>query len=201
MRERIVAAMPLISLALFLTSGLVWERWGLGVSFFLLIPLSTLILTKKPLKKLNQLMPLIALTLFLWLWLGFDLAHPGWVVFLLIPLANIVLNPRADARTAVTFLVSVAYVVLGLTIDGFWHPGWLIFFLIPIVNIIFFPTKKSKYRRGGRYFHHALAEFMSDVSGYSAPFRDGEGTREAYEGEKDTVDDDGETVDVKVDIR
>ncbi|GEM_PF-569463 len=197
MKERIVAAMPLISLALFLTSGFVWDRWGLGVSFFLLIPLSTLILFRNPLMRLNQLMPLISLTLFLWIWLGFSRPHPGWVVFLLIPLSNIVLSPHIDARTVVTFLMTVLYVVLGIAIEGFWHPGWLILFLIPIVNIIFFPSKRGRYRRGGRYFYNAVGEFISDLAGFSGPFRDGEETHETMHKEAYTEQEEEDDIDTE----
>ncbi len=143
MRQRIVATMPLIALTLMLFSGFVLEDWLLGVTFWLLVPLSWLLLGKNFRRRLNQSMPLIALALFLWLALGFNLAHPGWVVFFLIPLSDIILNGKVDARKLVVLVVTISYLVLGFTVEGFWHPGWLIFLLIPIINNLFFPNRNN----------------------------------------------------------
>ncbi|TVP94139.1 MAG: hypothetical protein EA374_07795 [Acholeplasmatales bacterium] len=143
MRQRIVATMPLIALTLMLFSGFVLENWLLGVTFWLLVPLSWLLLGKHFRRRLNQSMPLIALALFLWLALGFDMAHPGWVVFFLIPVSDVILNGKIDARKLVVLVVTIAYLVLGFTVESFWHPGWLIFLLIPIINNLFFPNRSN----------------------------------------------------------
>jgi len=141
MKKRLLAAMPMISLFLFLGAGLFLENWQLGWTFFLLIPLSWVLLTGKPLKRLNESMPLICLVVFLWLGFGFDLWHPGWMVFLLIPLVNLMVERKLDARKIVGILVTAAYIAIGLLFDDMWHPTWIMFLLIPIINTIFFPQK------------------------------------------------------------
>lgn len=145
MRERLVAATPLISLLLFLFSGFVLDSWGMGLSFFLLIPLSLILLTQHYLQRLNQMMPLIALLVFLWLHFGADLAHPGWVVFFAIPISDTVIGGKINAKKFVTLSITLGYIVLGFLIEGFWHPGWLIFLLIPIINILFFPSQTMRF--------------------------------------------------------
>ncbi len=207
MKERVFFAMPLISLALFFTSGLVWERWGLGVSFFLLIPLSTLLLSKNPLRRVEQFMPLIALMLFLWIWLGLDRPHPGWVVFLLIPLSHIFFNKRLDPRSLVAFGVTALYVVLGIALEGFWHPGWLIFFLVPIVNTIFFPAhhgfkgKAGHIPRGRRIFDVTVGEFLQGFSGLGGPFRHDDAAKKPRKGDKADEEGDDEKITVDVEIK
>ncbi len=162
MKERLVAAMPLISLLLFLFSGLVLDNWSLGISFFLLIPISAILLSRQVFKRLNQMMPLIALIVFLWLWLGFDLAHPGWVVFFLIPLSNILYSHKVDMRSLVTLIVTIAYIVLGIVLDDFWHPGWIMLLLIPIINTIFFPKQHIHIRRSGEFFRSTFSDIVDE---------------------------------------
>ncbi len=160
MRQRIIAAMPMISLLLFLTSGFVLNEWFLGLTAFLLIPLSTLLLSRNFKKRLNQFMPLIALAIFLWLALRLNMAHPGWVVFLLIPLSNILLEGHIDGRQFITLSVTIAYVVLGLILDNFWHPGWLMLLLIPIFHTLFFPSKTAEF------FHDSKDGFKKTINEY-----------------------------------
>ncbi len=161
MKQRIIAAMPLISLLLFLASGFVLENWLLGVTFFFLIPLSTLLLAEKPLRRLAQSMPLVSLLLFLWLAWGFDLAHPGWVVFFLIPLSDLLFNGRLNLRRILTITVTVVYVVIGVLFD-LWHPGWLIFLLIPILNILFFPHQ-NPFKVNAKTFKKRFTDYVEIV--------------------------------------
>lgn len=142
MKKRILAAVPMISLLAFLIAGLYYENWSLGWTFFLLIPLSWILLTGNPLKKISESMPFIALLIFLWLGFGFNLWHPGWVVFLLVPLSNMILERRLRARKVVGILVIGAYIAYGLIIKE-WHPGWIMLLLIPIINTIFFPQSHA----------------------------------------------------------
>jgi len=157
MKRRILAAVPMISLLAFLISGLYLENWSLGWTFFLLIPLSWILLTGKPLKKISESMPFIALLVFLWLGFGFGFWHPGWLVFLLVPLTNMMVERRIQARKIVSILIIGGYIAYGLITDA-WHPGWIMLLLIPIVNTIFFPqsnayvsfnsdTIKSKFKK------------------------------------------------------
>ncbi|HRX45020.1 MAG TPA: hypothetical protein P5091_03160, partial [Acholeplasmataceae bacterium] len=98
MKKRIIAAMPLISLMLFLFFGLYDGNWSLGASFFFLIPISWVLLSKKPLKRLSDIMPLVALAVFLWIGFGFKIWHPTWLIFLAVPLVNLIVEKRIDAR-------------------------------------------------------------------------------------------------------
>ncbi len=161
MRERIVAATPLISMFMFLFSGFVLDSWVMGMTFFLLIPLSWILLSRNFKRRINQMMPLIALLVFLWLHFGFDMAHPGWVVFFAIPISDMVLNGKLDAKKLVTLSITIGYIVLGLTLDDFWHPGWLMFLLIPIINTLFFPGQSIKiYTQGSKTFRSSFFEFV-----------------------------------------
>ncbi len=136
MRRRIIAVTPLVSLLLFLVAGLYLENWPLGWTFFLLIPLSLILLNRHPLKKLPEMMPFISLLVFLWLGFGFDLWHPGWLVFLSIPLVTMIIERKISPRKLVALLVAAAYVTYGLLMHE-WHPTWIVFLLIPIINTIF----------------------------------------------------------------
>ncbi|MCF7930078.1 MAG: hypothetical protein K9L02_01040 [Acholeplasmataceae bacterium] len=141
-KRRIIAVMPLISLLLFLGAGLYLENWSLGWTFFLLIPISWILLTGKPFKKLSEIMPMVSLILFLWLGFGFDLWHPGWMVFLLVPIVNLIVEKKINARKLVGIIVTGSYIAIGLITDE-WHPTWIMFLLIPIINTIFFPQKNA----------------------------------------------------------
>ncbi|MFU8792928.1 MAG: hypothetical protein ACNA7K_02795 [Acholeplasmataceae bacterium] len=142
MKRRLLAATPMISIFLFLGAGLVYDNWRIAWTFFLLIPLSVMLLTGNPIKRLSEAMPLIALTIFLWLGFGWDLWNPGWAVFLLIPLFNFIAKGRLEPRKMVSFLVTISFIVIGLT-TGSWHPTWIIFLLIPIINTLFFPEPNA----------------------------------------------------------
>ena len=145
MRRRVLAATPMISLFLFLLSGLYFKNWQLGLTFFLLIPISTILLTGRFKRRINEVMPLLCLTIFLILGLGFKLWNPGWVVFLLIPLTTFIMDGRLEPRKIVSFTVTMAFIGIGLG-TGKWHPTWIIFLLIPIINTIFFPEKHAYIR-------------------------------------------------------
>ena len=162
MRQRLAVTMPLIALFLFLFSGFVLENWLLGLTAFLLIPLSSILLSKHWVRRINQLMPLIALIIFLWLAFGLDMAHPGWLVFFLIPLSDIVLSRRIDGRKFVTMAITITYVALGILLDDFWHPGWLIFLLIPIINGLFFPNRNQLIYMNKADFRSRVKSFVYD---------------------------------------
>ncbi len=162
MRQRIAVTMPLIALTLFLFSGFVLENWLLGLTAFLLIPLSSILLSRNWLRRIHQLMPLIALILFLWLAFGLDMAHPGWVVFFLIPLSDILLSRKIDGRKFVTLAITISYIALGLTLNDFWHPGWLMFLLIPIINNLFFPNRNQVFFMNKEDIKVRVKRFVND---------------------------------------
>jgi hypothetical protein len=152
MKRRILAATPMIAIFLFLLSGLYFKNWRLGWVFFLLIPISAMLLTGQFRKRLSEATPLIALTVFLVLGFGYDLWNPGWVVFLAIPLVNFIYEGRLEPRKLVSFTITMAFIGIGLG-TGKWHPTWIIFLLIPIVNTIFFPQKNVWMRFGNDMKH------------------------------------------------
>ncbi len=161
MRERIIAAMPLISLMMFLFSGFVLESWLMGVSFFLLMPLSWILLSSRWMHRLTQMMPLISLMVFLWLAFGADLAHIAWVVFFAIPISDLLVHRNLRPKRMVTLGITFGYIVLGVVLDGFWHPGWLMFLLIPIINILFFPEASFKqFSSDSRYYKSKVFEYV-----------------------------------------
>lgn len=163
MKNRIIQAVPLIAIMGFLTAGLYLENWRLGWSFFILIPLSWLFLSKNVLKRIQDVMPLVALIIFLFLGFGFEWWHPGWLVFMLIPITNMIVEKRITPRKLVTVAVVSVYVVLSLILDQ-WHPTWIVLFLIPIINKIFFPYHviASKHSKGNweenvkKFFHDKI---------------------------------------------
>lgn len=161
MRRRIIAVTPLISLLLFLFSGMYLENWSLGWTFFLLIPISLILFNRNPLKRLPEMMPLITLVAFLWLGFGFDLWHPGWVVFLLIPLVDMIVERKFYARKIVAVVVTGAYIAIGLT-TGKWSPTWIMFLLIPIINTLFFPRSHSFISFSGSDFKSKVRNIIID---------------------------------------
>ncbi|AUD63187.1 hypothetical protein BK010_06140 [Tenericutes bacterium MO-XQ] len=161
MRKRIVAAMPMIALALFLFSGLYLENWKLGWVFFLLIPLSWILFSNHIFKRLNDAAPVLALFIFLILGFGFDLWHPGWVVFLLVPVFNMIVERKITPRKLVNVIVIGGFIGLSLYLDE-WHPTWLILFLIPIINTIFFPYDNFKFKNKENNWEDRIKKFVND---------------------------------------
>jgi hypothetical protein len=143
MKKRILEVTPLISLLLFLFATFYLENSSIAWTFFLLIPLSWILLTGNLKKKIQESMPLITLIIFLWLGFGFDLWHPGWLIFLLVPIVNTIIEKRLTARKLVTYGVTAAYILLSIFVVKAWHPTWIIFLLIPIINTLFFPQKNA----------------------------------------------------------
>lgn len=162
MKKRVLAVMPLVSLFIFLAVGLYLEKWLLGATAFLLIPLSVMLLTGNPWKRLSESMPLIALTVFLILGFGFDAWNPGWVVFFSIPLVNMITEGRLRPRKLVGIAIAIIYVLLGLFTELGWHPTWLIFLLIPIINTLFFPQRFAYMHINGQTLKEKFKSIIID---------------------------------------
>jgi len=162
MKKRVLAVMPMVSLFIFLVVGLYLDKWLLGATAFLLIPLSVILLTGNPWKRLSESMPLIALTVFLVLGFGFNAWNPGWVVFLSIPLVNMLMEGRLQPRKLVGIGIAVIYVLLGLFTNLGWHPTWLIFLLIPIINTLFFPQKFAYMNINGQTIKDKFKKIIID---------------------------------------
>jgi hypothetical protein len=143
MRRRILEVTPLISLLLFLFATFYLKNIALGWTFFLLMPLSWILLTGNIGKKIQESMPFIALLIFLWLGFGFQAWNPGWLIFLSVPLVNTIMEKRITPRKMVTYAVTALYILLSIFIVKEWHPTWIIFLLIPIINTLFFPQKNA----------------------------------------------------------
>ena len=141
MKQRIVKAMPLISLTLFLGSGLFWEDWLLGLSFFLLVPISWMIYSKHPMRRFNDLVIPITLLVYIWLGAGFGWWGYAWVVFFLIPLSGWFVERKLSPRRIVSASVVALFVTLGFLTEE-WNKVWIVLLLIPIVNTIFFPVER-----------------------------------------------------------
>ena len=148
MKKRLLTAMPLISLLLFLWACLFLDYIELGITFLFLIPLSAILLTGNFFKKLSEIMPFVSLLIFLWVGFSTEVWHPTWLVFLLIPLTNILVERKLDARKMTGIAITVTYITLGILYD-YWHPHWIMFLLIPIINTLFFPKKHAyiEFRR------------------------------------------------------
>jgi len=189
MKQRVIAATPLISIFLFLVSGFVLENWWLGATFFLLNPLSWVLFTGDTKRRINQSMPFITLLIFLWLAFGFDLAHPGWVVFFAIPISDTILNGKYNMRKLVTLSATVAFLLLGFLGD-YWHPGWLVFLLIPIVNTLFFPNKNSFIFINKTEFKSHIHDFVDDMTGSN--FSKRKTNKKDSDDDEEIIDVDGE---------
>ena len=143
MRRRILEVTPLISLLLFLFATFYLQNPSLGWTFFLLIPLSWILLTGNIKRKIQESMPFIALMVFLWLGFGLKAWNPGWLVFLSVPLVNTIIEKKVTARKLVMYTITALYIVLSLFVVKEWHPTWIIFLMIPIINTLFFPQKNA----------------------------------------------------------
>jgi hypothetical protein len=143
MKQRIIAAMPLISLTLFLGVGIFYQEWEKAAGFFLLIPLSWIVFSKHPLRRLSDFMIIIALGVFLWIGITFEVWHPTWLVFLSIPLVDVIADKKLTPRRLVFIAILGVYILLGVLFDE-WNRAWIVLFFIPIINTIFFPNKTFK---------------------------------------------------------
>ena len=86
LRNKIIAATPLVCLFAFLLIGFLWDKWHPGWMVFLLIPVMPYLVGKR---KIRLSIPLIAVIIYLILGFGWNLWHPGWLIFLLVPVFEI----------------------------------------------------------------------------------------------------------------
>ncbi|HHU28709.1 TPA: hypothetical protein GXZ54_06070 [bacterium] len=144
LRNRIIAATPLISIFIFLLIGYFGGEWGLkspwllGCCAFLLIPINSTLLTKNWKRRLKHVIFLLSLLVFLILGIQFNLWHPGWVVFLSVFLYDIFARRKIDLSVLSTVTIIVLYLVIGF-VSGEWNRAWIIILLIPIINILLGP--------------------------------------------------------------
>ncbi len=90
-RKKIIKAMPLLSVIIFLGLGYGLNAWHPGWLVFLLIPISGILFTPYKKRRISALSPFIAVIIFIlvgtYIEGGF---YYSWFVFLLIPLAGII---------------------------------------------------------------------------------------------------------------
>lgn len=144
LKNRIIAATPLIALFIFLLAGYFGEEWGLkspwllGAVAFLLIPINSVLLTSKWKKHLKSVVFFISLAIFLVLGIQFSSWHPGWVVLLSVFVYDVIAIRKIDLNLITTVGIILAYIIIGI-VSGQWDKAWIIILLIPIINIILGP--------------------------------------------------------------
>jgi len=93
-QKRVVAAMPLIALVIYLFIGFQFNLWHPGWVVFVLVPLTPFLVG---LKQIRITFPLVVLVIYFILG-AFGFWHPGWLVFLLILIQNILFPPKSISK-------------------------------------------------------------------------------------------------------
>ena len=93
LKNKIIAATPLLCLFAFLALGFFFGKWHPGWLVFLLIPVMPYLLGKK---KLRFSIPLIITIVYFILGFGWHLWHPAWIIFILIPVFEIFFGPSKN---------------------------------------------------------------------------------------------------------
>lgn len=92
-RERIIAATPLMCLIVYLLVGFVWNIWHPTWAIFFLVPAMPFLLGKKNILKLITY-PVLCIAVFVTLGVLYGWWHPAWLVFLTIPVYYILFPKR-----------------------------------------------------------------------------------------------------------
>jgi hypothetical protein len=87
-KRNITKAVFLVSVIFFFLIGELYNAYSVSWLFFLLVPIVTALLIKRP-RKLTPVMPFIAVIAFVLLGTYLDVWHIAWLVFLLIPITAI----------------------------------------------------------------------------------------------------------------
>lgn len=82
MRNRIIAATPMICLIVYLCLGFIGGLWHPGWVVFFLIPMVPALLGQSGIKACYSL---ICLGVYLFIGFMYSWWHPGWIIFLTIP--------------------------------------------------------------------------------------------------------------------
>lgn len=85
-KNKIIAATPMISLIVFLVLGCVFDKWHPGWIVFFAIPIVPVLLNVTGFKGLYPICVVIAYLVMGFIW---DLWHPGWIIYLTIPVVDI----------------------------------------------------------------------------------------------------------------
>ena len=92
-RNRIVAATPLMCLIVYLFVGFYWNIWHPTWTIFFMIPAMPILLG---LQKIKINYPTFCLIAYILLGIFVDLWHPGWLIFFTIPVFYILFPVRKE---------------------------------------------------------------------------------------------------------
>src|SRR5690554_1228065 len=143
-RNKIFAIMPFIATIMFFAVGFGFDGFSYAWAFYLLIPITAILVNVRGKERFIALTPFISVIVFFLLGFFLQLWHPGWLIFLLIPVTAITLNTKGKDRIValspfplvITYVVIVTYVAY-----DFYLYGWAIFALIPLLALILKPVK------------------------------------------------------------
>jgi uncharacterized membrane protein len=137
-KKKLIAITPFVSLMTFFILGFYFDLWHPGWLVFLLIPVTSILLSTRLKQGIIALSPFVAVITYMILGFGFNLWHPGWMIFFIIPLISIILSAKAkEIPVAISpFIAVVIFFILG-EVYGLWNPGWLVFLMIPMIGILY----------------------------------------------------------------
>ena len=93
LKNKIIAATPMITLIVYLLLGFCANAWHPGWIVFFAIPIIPMILNAK---SVFGLYPLLTIVIFLVLGFCWGWWHPGWIIFLTIPVVEIFIPKKKN---------------------------------------------------------------------------------------------------------
>ncbi len=95
MKNRIIAATPMICVIIYLCCGFIWDNWHPSWVVFFLIPIMPFLLHAKGLKSIY---PIICLGVYLFLGFMYQWWSPAWIIFLTIPVFYILFPNKKNVK-------------------------------------------------------------------------------------------------------
>ncbi len=95
MKNRIIAATPLICVIIYLCCGFIWDNWHPSWVVFFMIPLMPVFLGARGIKSIY---PFLCLAIYLIIGFVFNWWHPGWIIFLTIPVFYILCPNKREIK-------------------------------------------------------------------------------------------------------
>lgn len=156
MKKKIIRIMPFISLICFLITWLVWKHFWYGTLWFLLIPITPIILYINTKTLFKTFYPLIFFTIFIVLGC-LDLWKYAWISLVIIPFFDMIFKKCFLIVRTINVIIIVIYIIIGFNFN-LWHPGWIIFLLMPINKILFNDIddkiKSRNFKKNKNVFYH-----------------------------------------------
>ncbi|WP_025725403.1 DUF1700 domain-containing protein [Acholeplasma granularum] len=137
--NRVIGIMPFISTILFFISGFAFNGWTYAWIFYLLIPVTAIILNVRGSEKIIALSPFVAVVCFFLTGIFLNFWHPGWLIFLIVPITGIIFHVKGKEKiTALSpFILAIIYILISTYVSSeFYLYGWAIFAIIPVVGIL-----------------------------------------------------------------